>query len=134
MGRATTAQRLREVMEKRKLRQVDVLELSQPFSDKYGVKLNKNDLSQYLSGKVQPKQDKLTLLGLTLNVSEGWLMGFDVSPDRATENAPVSGQDDGRVTECMELFSLLSDTEKDLIIRQIRGILQTKGPHPADDR
>ena len=126
MGRATTAQRLREVMEKRKLRQVDVVEMAQPFCEKYGVKLNKNDLSQYLSGKVQPKQDKLTLLGLTLNVSEGWLMGFEVSPDRATENAPDSGQTDGRVTECMELFSLLSDAEKDLIIRQIRGILQTR--------
>jgi len=126
MGRATTAQRLREVMEKRRLRQVDVLEMSIPFSEKYGIKLNKNDLSQYLSGKVKPMQDKLTLLGMTLNVSEGWLMGFDVSPDRAAENAPVGDQSDGRVTECMELFSLLSDTEKDMIIRQIKGLLSSR--------
>ena len=126
MGRATTAQLLKEVMEKRDLRQVDVLDMAKPFCEKYGVKLNKNDLSQYLSGKVQPKQDKLTLLGMVLNVSEGWLMGFEVSPDRATENAPDSGQTDGRVTECMELFSLLSDTEKDLVIRQIRGILSSR--------
>ena len=126
MGRATTAQRLREVMEKRNLRQVDVVEMAQPFCIRYGLKLNKNDLSQYLSGKVQPKQDKLTLLGMVLNVSEGWLMGFDVSPDRATENAPAGDQSDGRVTECMELFSLLSDTEKDLVIRQIRGILSSR--------
>ena len=126
MRRATTAQRLREVMEKRNLRQVDVLEMAQPFCEKYGIRLNKNDLSQYLSGKVQPKQDKLTLLGLVLNVSEGWLMGFDVSPDRATENASAGDQSDGRVTECMELFSLLSDTEKDLVIRQIRGILSSR--------
>jgi len=126
MGRATTAQRLREVMEKRGLRQVDVVEMARPFCEKYGVKLNKNDLSQYISGKVQPKQDKLTLLGLVLNVSEGWLMGFDVSPDRATENAPVGDQSDGRVTECMELFSLLSDPEKDMIIRQIKGLLSSR--------
>ena len=126
MGRATTAQRLREILEKRNLRQVDVLDLAQPFCDRYGVKLNKNDLSQYLSGKVQPKQDKLTLLGLTLNVSEGWLMGFDVPMDRAAENAPVGDQSDGRVTECMELFSLLSDAEKDMIIRQIRGLLSSR--------
>ena len=126
MGRATTAQRLKEVMEKRDLRQVDVLDMAKPFCEKYGVKLNKNDLSQYLSGKVQPKQDKLTLLGMVLNVSEGWLMGFEVSPDRATENAPDSGQTDGRVTECMELFSLLSDPEKDMIIRQIKGLLSSR--------
>ena len=126
MGRATTAQRLREVMDMRGLRQVDVVDMAKPFCEKYDVKLNKNDLSQYISGKVQPKQDKLTLLGMVLNVSEGWLMGFDVSPGRATENAPVGDQSDGRVTECMELFSLLSDTEKDLVIRQIRGILSSR--------
>lgn len=126
MGRATTAQRLREVMEKRGLRQFEVIELAKPFCERYGIKLNKNDLSQYLSGKVQPKQDKLTLLGLALNVSEGWLMGFDVSPDRAAENASAGDQSDGRVTECMELFSLLDDSEKDMIIRQIRGLLSSK--------
>lgn len=123
LGRATTAERLRDVMEMRNLRQVDVLEMAKPFSERYGVKLNKNDLSQYLSGKVQPKQDKLTLLGLTLNVSEGWLMGFDIPMDRASESTPTDGQSDGRVTECMELFSLLSDSEKDMIIRQIKGLL-----------
>ncbi len=126
MGRATTAERLREVMDKRGLRQVDVLELARPFCEKYNIKLNKNDMSQYLSGKVQPKQDKLTILGLALNVSEGWLMGFEVSPDRATENASTDGQSDGRVTECMELFSLLSDMEKDMIIRQIKGLLSSR--------
>ena len=39
MGRATTAQRLREVMEKRNLRQVDVVEMAQPFCERYGLKL-----------------------------------------------------------------------------------------------
>jgi len=126
LGRATTAQRLREVMDKRNLRQVDVLEMAKPFCERYGIKLNKNDISQYLSGKVQPKQDKLSLLGMTLNVSEGWLMGFDAPMDRASENASAGDQSDGRVTECMELFSLLDDTEKDLIIRQIRGILSSR--------
>lgn len=126
MGRATTADRLREAMEKRGLRQVDVLEMARPFCEKYGVKLNKNDISQYLSGKVQPKQDKLTLLGITLNVSEGWLMGFDVPMSRAFENTSTDGQSDGRITECIELFSLLSDTEKDMIIRQIKGLLSSR--------
>jgi len=123
MGRTTTAQRLNEVMKNRNLRQVDVVEMARPFYDRYGIKLNKNDLSQYLSGKVQPKKDKIALLGMILNVSEGWLMGFDVSPDRATENEPADNQPCGRVTECIELFSLLNDVEQDMIIRQIRGLL-----------
>lgn len=124
--RATTAERLREVMDMRDLRQVDVLEKAKPFCEAYGVKLNKNDLSQYLSGKVTPKQDKLTLLGLALNVSEGWLMGFDVPMDRVTENTPTDGQSDGRATEVLELFMLLNDSEKDMIIRQIKGLLSSR--------
>ena len=109
MGRATTAQRLREVMDKRNLRQVDVLEMAKPFCERYGIKLNKNDISQYLSGKVQPKQDKLSLLGMTLNVSEGWLNLHEFLCESTHR-----------------LFSLLDDTEKDLIIRQIRGILSSR--------
>ena len=44
--------------------------------------MNKSDISQYVSGKVEPSQDKLVILGMALNVSEAWLMGFDVPPQR----------------------------------------------------
>ncbi|MEG1497684.1 MAG: hypothetical protein RR385_09965, partial [Clostridiales bacterium] len=37
-------------------------------------------------GKVEPGQEKLTILGLTLGVSEVWLMGYDVSMERDTYN------------------------------------------------
>ena len=74
----TTADRLKEIMNKRSLKQVDILNLCQPFCKKYGIKLGKNDLSQYVSGKVVPGQDKLSILGMALNVSEVWLMGYEV--------------------------------------------------------
>jgi repressor LexA len=82
MKKSNTASRLSEIMSERRLRQVDILSMAKPFCKEYGVKLNKNDLSQYVSGKVEPKQDKLTILGLALNVSEAWLMGFDVPKER----------------------------------------------------
>lgn len=75
---ATTSARLKELMDERNLRQIDILNAAKPFCDQYGVKLGKNDLSQYVSGKVEPGQEKLTILGLALNVSETWLMGYDV--------------------------------------------------------
>ena len=65
-------------MNERGLKQVDILEACKPYCEKYGVKLAKNDLSQYISGKVQPGQDKLSILGLALNVNEVWLMGYNV--------------------------------------------------------
>ena len=74
-------------MQERNLRQVDVLERTIPFCRKYDVKMNKSDISQYVSGKVEPNQDKLFVLSLALNVSEGWLMGFDVSRTRASAPA-----------------------------------------------
>ena len=82
MTKTTTSDRLKQLMADRNLRQVDILEKAQPFCLKYGVKLGRNDISQYVSGKVLPKQDKLTVLGLALNVSEAWLMGFDVPMSR----------------------------------------------------
>lgn len=78
----TTADRLKQLMNERGLKQVDILEACKPYCEKYGVKLAKNDLSQYISGKVQPGQDKLSILGLALNVNEVWLMGYNVPPGK----------------------------------------------------
>lgn len=78
----TTSFRLKRLMTERNLRQVDILEKAAPFCSKYGVKLNKSDLSQYITGKVVPGQDKLSILGHALNVSEAWLMGYDVPMGR----------------------------------------------------
>ena len=75
---ATTAERLKQVMQENDLKQVDVLKRCDSYCQKFNVKLQKNDLSQYLSGKVVPSQKKLTVLALGLNVTEPWLMGFDV--------------------------------------------------------
>ena len=82
MEKITTSMRLKALLSQRNLKQVDVLEMAKPYCEKYGVKLNKNDLSQYVSGRVVPGQHKLTILGLALNVSEAWLMGYDVPMER----------------------------------------------------
>lgn len=79
---SNTASRLQEIMDTRKIKQVDILALCKPFCEKYGVRLGRNDLSQYVNGKVEPGSEKLTILGLALGVNEAWLMGYDVSPER----------------------------------------------------
>ncbi|MFR2713273.1 MAG: hypothetical protein ACLVGK_04495 [Pilosibacter sp.] len=75
---STTAKRLKHIMQLRNLKQVDVLNLAKPYCEKYGTKLTKVDLSQYVSGKVEPGQAKLFVLANALHVSEAWLMGLDV--------------------------------------------------------
>lgn len=85
----STAVRLKSIMNERGLRQIDILTAAKPFCEKFGVKLGKNDLSQYVNGKVEPGQEKLTILGLALNVSETWLMGYDV-PESREKSIPVA--------------------------------------------
>lgn len=89
----STGKRLKKIMSERNIKQVDILRMCEPYCQKYGVKLAKNDLSQYISDKVQPRQDKLSILGMALGVSEAWLMGFDV------DSAPDVGS-----TEAMQLY------------------------------
>lgn len=82
MKKESTATRLRKIMDSRGLRQVDILKLTTPYCEKYGIKMNKSDISQYCSGKNEPNQEKLFVLGKALSVSESWLMGFDVPMER----------------------------------------------------
>ena len=70
---STLAQRLREGMELRQLKQVDIIE-------KTGI--NKGALSSYISGKYEPKQNNIYLLAKALNVNEAWLMGHDVPMEK----------------------------------------------------
>ena len=76
MKKENTAIRLKTIMNMRGLRQVDILNLTVPYCQKYSVKMNKSDISQYCSGKTEPNQEKLFILGNALNVSEAWLMGL----------------------------------------------------------
>ena len=40
--------------------------------------INKSTISQYLSKEYEPKRDRLELFAKTLNVSDAWLIGYDV--------------------------------------------------------
>ncbi len=65
--------RLREAMELRGLRAVDLVERT-------GIP--KGTISYYLSGHTQPKADRLYLIARALDVSEAWLLGYDVAIHR----------------------------------------------------
>lgn len=121
MKSSNTSQRLKQLMDSKGLRQVDILRQAEPYCKRFDVKLNKNDLSQYVSGKVIPGQDKLTILGLALGVSEAWLMGYDVSMERNV--TPITESGDGRTKEYIELFELLTPDKQDMVIRVIKGLL-----------
>ena len=106
--KSTTGKRLKLLMEERNLKQIDILRMCDPYCQKYGVKLAKNDLSQYISDKVKPRQDKLSILGMALGVQEAWLMGYDV-PMTAPKDDPDLTKE---ALELYQIFAELSPEKK----------------------
>lgn len=45
----------------------------------------KGAISYYIAGKSQPKADRLNLISMALNISEAWLLGYDVPMERTNE-------------------------------------------------
>jgi len=74
---SNSAERLRLLMEERNMRQIDVVNAAQPICQKFGIKFSKSSMSQYLSGKFEPDQDKIFMFAQIFDVSEIWLMGYD---------------------------------------------------------
>lgn len=87
--KVTTADRIREIMAERGLKQIDIVRLCQPYAERYRIRLGRNDLSQYLSGRCEPGQTKLFILAKALRVNEVWLMGFDVDRAYAHDDEPL---------------------------------------------
>ena len=72
MKKSSTSKRLKKIMNSRGLRQIDILNM---IKDK-GFYMSKGALSQYINGKSEPDQEKLSILSEVLNVSETYLMGY----------------------------------------------------------
>ena len=125
MKSCNTAERLKQIMEERNLRQIDIIEKCRPFCKELGVKMGRSDFSQYLSGKIQPKQTKLAILSRALNVSEAWLMGFDVP--MSAKDASTAKTMDEREQVLLELFRLVPDGQKDEVINLIHSALKMQG-------
>lgn len=77
---SNTAQRLKEAMDLRNLKQSEIIE-------KTGM--NKGALSSYLSGRYEPKQDNIYILSSILNVNEAWLMGYDVPMEKNSSDIDI---------------------------------------------
>lgn len=121
MKRKTVGQRLKQIMDERGLKQVDIIELSKPFfTDK--VKISKTDLSQYVNDKVEPRSDKLYILSKGLGVSEQWLLGFDSDEDNQKVHPKLTV--DEAVDNLMSYQGKpISDDQKAIIKDLIKGYL-----------
>ena len=112
MQRSSTSNRLKQIMSERNLRQVDILESSKPFQKKLGVKMGRSALSQYVTGKSKPDDKKLSLLSQTLDVSEAWLMGYDVDMKRIPDEERVSES----IPEILTIYNQLEEPRQEKVL------------------
>lgn len=102
----TFVQRFKKALEVRSMKQSDIV-------DKTGI--GKSAISQYFSGKYEPKQKALYLLAQALGVDEAWLMGYDVPMDKVQiSDAIVEGWDakhnpDGRLAKETQVCELIEE-------------------------
>ncbi len=66
---ATISDRLKTILKLRDIKPIELAEMT-------GI--SKASISQYLSGKVKPKQDRIYLIAIATNVRPAWLMGYNV--------------------------------------------------------
>ncbi len=72
----TIADRIKEGLLIRGIKQSDLVERT-------GI--GKSSISTYISGQYEPKQRNIYKIAKALNVSEAWLMGYDVPMERTTD-------------------------------------------------
>ena len=100
----------------RNMKQADLCKLA---------KVPKSSLSLYLKGAYEPKQDRIFKMATVLNVSERWLMGYDVPMERDARPAPSNDLTDmERVM--LDLFRLIPEDQQQMLIRSVRGALGMK--------
>ena len=128
MKNSNTALRLKQLMKERNLKQIDIVRLAEPYCKENNTRLGRNDISQYVAGKSEPGQHKLYILGKALNVSEAWLMGFDVPMERtpykaeSVQNSSVSAQ----CKEIIEICNQLSPHNQRKVLAYSKNLLSTQ--------
>lgn len=113
----TCGKRIEYALSIRKMKQADLCKIAN---------VPKSSLSLYLKGAYEPKQERTHAMASVLNVSELWLMGYDVP----MEKEEVSPDLAPGLTRCekvmLELFRQIPESQQEVLIRMIRGGLDTE--------
>ena len=100
------AVRLRKAMEAAEKKQADLVR---------ETGLDRGSISSYLSGKYEPKQDRLEIIAKALDVSPVWLMGYDVPMGRDKKTPDTIKLTEGEEKWLMLYNKLSSETRTTLI-------------------
>jgi transcriptional regulator with XRE-family HTH domain len=104
---ASCGARIKRGLQIRGMKQADLCQIT---------KIPKSAISQYISEAFEPKQDRIYLISKALNVSEAWLMGYDVPMERVN----TSPLEEVKLSEgekmWLDLYHRLSDESKEVLL------------------
>ena len=88
------------------------------------TQIPKSALSQYISGAFEPKQDRIYLISKALNVSEAWLIGYDVPMERQEiKTSPEEPKLSEGEAVLLDLFRRVPEDKQELVLQMIRVAL-----------
>ena len=100
-----TSTRLQELMHIKNINQVDLCQRT-------GIP--KSSMSMYLSGERSPRQNRLSQNAEKFNISEAWLMGYDVPMERTDSLSDETlSQKDKR-----DILDIISSTKAELLSQE----------------
>ena len=100
-----TSTRLQELMDIKNINQVDLCQRT-------GIP--NSSMSMYLSGERSPRQNRLSQIAEKFNISEAWLMGYDVPMERTDSLSDETlSQKDKR-----DILDIISSTKAELLSQE----------------
>lgn len=111
----TCGQRIERALVLRKMKQADLCK---------NADIPKSSLSLYLRGAYEPKQDRVYKMAIVLNVSETWLMGYDVPMERNETTTSIELMDSEKTM--LELFRRIPETQQRILIQMLRDGLKAR--------
>lgn len=111
--------RLKKALEIRNMKAVDLVE-------KTGIP--KGAVSYYLNGKSTPKADRLYLICKALDVSEAWMLGYDVEMEKDSEGKEKpTVRNDGLSENMRKLIEFAKTVPEDkaaLVLQVMKSIVE----------
>ena len=111
----TVSERLKEILQKRDITQIELIQMAAPVCKKYGIKLSPSKLSQYVTGKFIPDQGMIVLLAEVLDVNPAWLAGWDAPMKSLTSDDTT----DERMEIIKDVFPRLTPFEQKQLVAEM---------------
>lgn len=103
------------------VRDMSAIELSEQTG------IPKSSISQYMSGYAKPKQDRIYLICKALDISEPWLIGYDVEMEDPKNNSPIQLDEAEQLqSKVNEIASRLSLDNLEIAAAQLEILLKSQ--------